>query len=136
MNHLSKVYVFKILATIVFWCIPLLFFPKELLQSFGFPNQETYMFVRMLGWAYLALCVGYFNGLLASLKGIKLMGPIYVGLVSNSGACLYLLYFALVGTWDNWGSGIQFIGWSSFVATFFITLGLYVFGIRGSSESA
>lgn len=135
MNNLSRVYFFKIFATIIFWCIPLLFFPKEWLQSFGFPKQETYMFVRMLGWAYLALCVGYFNGLLASLKGIKLKGPIYVGLVSNGGACLYLSYYAVLGTWNNWGSAIQFIGWSSIIATFLITLGLFVFGMLGTDEN-
>ena len=32
------------------------------------------MFVRMLGWAYLAQCVGYYFALKASLHGKRLMG--------------------------------------------------------------
>ena len=38
------------------------------------------MFVRMLGWAYLALCVGYYFALKASLHDKRLMGPICVGM--------------------------------------------------------
>ena len=132
MNTLSRVYIFKISATLIFWCIPLLLFPKEILRQIGFPEHETYMFVRMLGWAYLALCVGYYTGLRASLKGVKIMSPIYVGLVSNSGACIYLLYFGPAGTWTSWGTAVQFIAWSSVVATFLITIGLYLFGIKGN----
>ena len=130
MSHLSKVYVFKIGATVLFWCLPLLLFPRELLSAVGFPEQESYMFVRMLGWAYLALCVGYYVGLQASLRGERLMGPIYVGLCSNGGACLILLYYGLSGAWSGWGGWVQFIGWSSIPATFFITLGLYWYGLR------
>ena len=133
MNNLSNVYRFKIIATVLFWCIPLLVFPEKL-SAFGFPKHETYLFVRLLGWAYLALCVGYFDGLRASMKGIKLMGPIYVGLVSNGGACLILLYYAICGAWEGWEIALQVIGWGSIGATFLITLGLYVFGIRGASE--
>lgn len=130
LNNLSKVYYFKIAATLVFWCCPLLLFPEPLLLSLGFPEQTTYMFVRMLGWAYLVLCVGYYFGLKAAQKGEKLMGPIYVGICSNGGGCLYLLYYGLSGAWSSWGIGIQFIAWSSVIATFFITLGLYLFGLR------
>lgn len=109
------------------WCIPLLLFPAELLESAGFPVQEpTYMFVRMLGWAYLALCVGYWFGLKASLHGNIVAAPLWVGIVSNGGASVYLLYYALTGTWDDWG---WFVGWSLVVATAFITFGLWWFGI-------
>ncbi|KZX82793.1 hypothetical protein A3715_26800 [Oleiphilus sp. HI0009] len=75
MSHLSKVLIFKILGTVLVWCIPLLLFPASVLEQFGFPAQDSYMFIRMLGWAYLALCVGYFMGLQASLKGKRLMTP-------------------------------------------------------------
>ncbi|MEM9256763.1 MAG: hypothetical protein AAGA91_15050 [Pseudomonadota bacterium] len=132
MSNLSKVLVFKIVATLAFWCAPLILFPASLLERFGFPEQQSYMFVRMLGWAYLALCVGYFVGLKASLKGKRLMGPIWVGLVSNGGACGYLLYYGVTGTWSQWGGPVQFIGWSSVVATAAITLGLFVFGVKGN----
>lgn len=131
MNHLSKVLIFKIAGTVLLWCTPLLLFPASVLNTLGFPEQENYMFVRLLGWAYLALCVGYFQALKASLKGFRLMGPIWVGLVSNGGACLYLLFYGLSGTWDDWGGGIQFIAWGSIIATALITAGLYVFGVKG-----
>ena len=132
MSNLSKVLIFKILGTIFLLCLPLLLFPASLLENFGFPKQESYMFVRMLGWAYLSLCVGYYFSLKASLKGKRLMGPIYVGLVSNGGACMYLLYYGLIGTWSVWGSAIQFIAWGSVLATALITLGLYSFGVKGN----
>ena len=93
------------------------------------------MFVRMLGWAYLALCVGYAFGLRASLQGKLLLGPIWVGVVSNGGACIYLLYYGATGTWAEWGVAIQFIAWGSIVATALITLGLIAFGVLGKEES-
>ncbi len=132
MNNLSKVFVFKISATVLFWCLPLILLPAAWIEAAGFPRQETYMFVRMLGWAYLALCVGYWFGLKASLHGRRAMGPIWVGVVSNGGACLYLLYYGVTGTWAYWGAWLNFIGWSSVLATFFITAGLLAFGVLGS----
>lgn len=131
MSHLSKVLLFKILGTVCLWCLPLLLLPASLLEQIGFPKQESYMFVRMLGWAYLALCVGYYFALKASLEGKRLMGPIYVGIVSNGGACAYLLYYGIAGTWATWGGVLQFVAWGSVLATALITLGLYLYGVRG-----
>ena len=131
MSHLSKVLIFKIAGTVMIWCIPLLLFPAQLLEAAGFPAQPGYMFVRMLGWAYLALCVGYWFGLQASLQGKRLMGPIWVGVVSNGGACLYLLYYGSTGAWSDWGGAVQFVAWGSTAATALITLGLLVFGVYG-----
>jgi hypothetical protein len=88
------------------------------------------MFVRMLGWAYLALCVGYAFGLKASLQGRRAAGPIWVGIVSNGGACAYLVWFGLSGEWSAWGSFVQLVLWASAAATASITIGLYVFGVR------
>lgn len=135
MSQLSKVFVFKITATVLCWCIPLIFFPAALIESLGFPEQQTYMFVRMLGWAYLALCVGYWFGLQAALRGKRAMGPIWVGIVSNGGAFIYLFYYGVSGTWSEWGVAVQFIGWSSILATFLITVGLFVFGVNGHGET-
>lgn len=134
MNHLSKVFIFKIGATVIFWCIPLIFLPASALAALGFPVLTSYMFVRMLGWAYLALCVGYAFGLSASLQGRRAPGPIWVGIVSNGGACGYLLYYGLFGEWTQWGDFVQFVLWSSVAATAAITAGLYAFGVRGSAD--
>jgi len=133
MNNLTRVFIFKISATVLFWCIPLIFFPESILGAIGFPSQPTYMFVRMLGWAYLALCVGYAFGLKASLQDKRAAGPIWVGIVSNGGACLYLAYYGIAGTWAAWGGFVQFVLWSSVLATGAITSGLYFFGVRGAT---
>ena len=132
MSPLSKVFVFKIAATVVFWCIPLILFPSAVWEALGLPPQPSDMFVRMLGWAYLALCVGYAFGLRASLRGQRQMGPIWVGIVSNGGACAYLAYFGATGEWADWGGFVQLVLWSSVAATALITAGLYVFGVRGA----
>ena len=135
MNSLSKVFAFKIGATVLAWCVPLIFMPASWLEALSFPGQDTYMFVRMLGWAYLALCVGYAFGLKEALRGRRAMGSIWVGIVSNGGACLYLLYYGALGTWTAWGVALQVVGWASVVATFLITAGLVFFGVRGEGEA-
>jgi hypothetical protein len=135
MSLLSKVFIFKIGATVLFWCIPLILFPVSALETVGFPTQPSYMFVRMLGWAYLALCVGYAFGLKPSLAGQFALGPIWVGIVSNGGACLYLSYFGVSGAWSAWGAFVQFVLWSSVLATAAITSGLYWFGVRGAAAA-
>ena len=135
MNALSQVFVFKITATVFVWCIPLLLMPSSLIVAAGLPEQPSWMFIRMLGWAYIALCVGYAFGLKASLQGKRAMGPIWVGIVSNGGACLFLLFYGLMGTWSEWGIFLQVIGWGSILATALITLGLFLFGVRGEGEA-
>ena len=135
MSSLSKVFVLKIAATVLFWCVPLILFPAEILEAAGFPPQPTYLFVRLLGWAYLALCVGYYFGLVASLEGRRLMGPIWVGIVSNGGASAYLFFYGIAGTWSDWGGFMQFMAWSSAVATALITAGLFIFGVRGDDTA-
>lgn len=133
MNRLSQVFVFKIAVTVVFWCIPLLVLPADWLQALGFPPLSSYLFLRLVGWAYLALCVGYAFGLAASLRGQHAPGPIWVGIVSNGGACAWLLYFGLSGEWATWGGFASILMWASVATTAGITLGLYLFGVRGQT---
>ena len=135
MNNLAKVFIFKIAATVLVWCVPLILMPASWFTAVGFPQQESLMFVRMLGWAYMALCVGYWFGLKEALVGRRAKGPIWVGIVSNAGACLYLLYYGSSGTWASWGILLEIIGWASVLATFLITLGLVVFGILGRDQA-
>lgn len=132
MNALSWIFVVKIVATIGVWCVPLLLFPATLLEALGFPAQPTYLFVRLLGWAYLALCVGYAFGLRAALRGKRAMGPIWVGIVSNAGACAWLLLYGAAGAWTGWGSAVQLIGWASVLVTAAIAAGLVRYGLRGA----
>lgn len=136
MNSLSLVLTFKIAATVLFWCVPLLLLPSSMLIELGFPAQsKDLMFVRMLGWAYLALCIGYAFGLKASLQGKRAIGPIWMGIVSNGGACILLLLFGLSASWNDMASLVQFIFWSSVVATAAITAGLWIWGVKGEGEA-
>jgi len=134
MDNLSKVLLIKILATVLIWCIPLLFFPESVFIWIGFPSSiisTTLLFYRLLAWAYIALCVGYTFALIESIKGKRLISTIWTGIVSNGGACIILLIYGCIGTWANWGLLAQIILWGSIVVTGLITLGLYSFGIRG-----
>jgi hypothetical protein len=136
MNALSLVLTFKIAATVLFWCVPLLLLPSSILIELGFPAQSNdLMFVRMLGWAYLALCIGYAFGLKFSLLGKRALGPIWVGIVSNGGACVLLLLFGLSASWNDMASFVQFIFWSSAATTAAITVGLWIWGVKGEGEA-
>ena len=126
---MSITFIFKISATALFWCVPLLLFPAATLEAFGFPGQTSYQFVRMLGWAYLALCVGYGFGLHASLRGIRAPGPIWVGIVSNAGACAYLIYYGISGSWASSSLLVQAVFWLSALAAGLIAIALVVFGV-------
>ncbi len=119
----------KIAATILFWCIPLLLFPSSLLETFGFPPQENMVFLRLLGWAYFALCVGYGFGLQSARRGVRAPGPIWTGIVSNGGACVLLIVFGSSGTWSDWGSLAQAFMWGSALATGLIAAALVTSGV-------
>ena len=131
MSALSVTFIVKIGLTLVFWCVPLLLFPADLLEAIGLPPQSSWLLVRLLGWAYLALSVGYGFGLHASLQGVRAPGPIWTGIVSNGGACIWLLVFGLAGAWADWGVLARLLLWSSAAATGLITLALVAFGLFG-----
>jgi hypothetical protein len=136
MNALATVFALKIVATVVFWCLPLILLPASWLEAAGFPRQETYLFVRLLGWAYLALCVGYWFGWRSAAQGKRPLAPIWVGIVSNGAACAVLGYHGAIGAWASWGEVVQALGWASVAAAFSIALGLVVFGLFGQGEAA
>ena len=102
MKTLVWLYTSKIAVTVLVWCVPLLLLPDRLLAAAGIPGDHLNLFVRLLGWAYLALCVGYGFGLAAARRGEFLPGPAWTGIVSNGGACALLLYFGLTGAWSGW----------------------------------
>lgn len=130
MSGLSRILALKIALTVAVWCIPLLFFPAALLQSLGFPVPEPQIFLRLLGMAYVALVVGYCFGLKACSQGDYPAGVVWVGIVSNGGACLLLAVAAMLGVWTAWGTIAQAIMWGSLFGTGAITAGLVWFGPR------
>ena len=118
------------------WCLPLICFPLSWLAAVGLPVDEHGMFLRLLGWAYLSLCVGYARAYLASRRGVRLLGPIHVGIVSNGGACSWLLYFGSSGAFSPWDFPLQVLAWGSAAATLLITVGLVRYGIYGEEPTA
>lgn len=132
MRPLSLVFLFKIIATVTVWCGPLLLLPTEALLDLGLPIGESDVFARLLGWAYLSLCVGYVFGLAAALKGKRAMGPIWVGVISNSGACVLLVLS--VPDWINWSYAFAATGIFSILATAAITAGLIIYGVRAEGD--
>ncbi len=129
MSPLSQVLIGKIAVTILVWCIPLLLFPTSLLKWLGFKVPEPILFFKLLGIAYTALVVGYVFGLRTSLRGGYPAGIVWVGIVSNGGAFLYLVLNAVSGTWASWGNIARVAMWSSLVGTGVITAGLITFGV-------
>ncbi len=128
MSPLSWVLIGKIALTIAL-CILLLLFPTSLLKSLGLKVPEPILFFRLLGIAYAALAVGYAFGLQTSRLGGYPAGVVWVGIVSNGGAFLYLVLNAVSGTWAAWGFVAWAVMWSSLVVTGVITAGLITFGV-------
>lgn len=134
MNKLSIVFVFKIALTLICWSILPLLLPPSWLEFFGLPQQSSYLFIKLYGMTALALVVGYGFGLRESYpsrnkQARRLMSAIWVGIVSNAGACLILLLYGLSGAWNTWGIVLQWCLWFSMAATGMIALSLIVFGV-------
>ncbi len=81
--------------------------------------------------AYTALLVGYGFGLKVALRGGYPEGVVWVGIVSNAGACLLLGIAAGFGIWESWGEMAQTIMWVSLLGTGVIAAGLVRFGVCG-----
>ncbi len=128
MQRLGFVLKAKIALTVVAWCVPLLFFPADLFVRLGFPSPTPEVFVRLLGMAYLALVLGYGLGLRQSQRGVYPAQAVWVGILSNGGACTLLVLHAAQGAWSGWGLLAQAFMWASLVGTGAITAGLVVFG--------
>lgn len=126
MRALSILLKIKVAITVLAWCLPLLFFPASALEWLGFPEQSALIFVRLLAVAYTALVVGYVQALGQIRRGSYPWSTVWVGAVSNGGACALLTIAAISGEWANWGLFAQvFMAFSTW-GTGLITLGLLV----------
>ena len=96
MKGLVVTYVLKIVITLVFWCLPLLFFGEAIRGEMDIQQPVVDYLFMLLGWAYVALCVGYGVGLFQLLKYKQVnQAPIFAGIASNGGAALLLTLFLL-----------------------------------------
>jgi hypothetical protein len=129
MTPLARVIVAKIAVTVLFWAGPLVLAPEWLLEAAGLPPGAAPL-ARLLGWAYLALGVGYGFGLREVLAGRRATGAVVVGIVSNAGASAWLAYFGLTGAWAGWHPAFRIVAWSSAAVTLALALGLYGYGLR------
>ena len=125
---LVRVLQFKILATFFAWCLPLIFFPAEWIIAAGFPSSVTGMLTKLLGWAYLALLVGYSFGLKSAMAGQVDKATICMGIVSNFGAGIIMISYGFQGHFQDWGAYAQFHMWASASAVLLISAGLYWYG--------
>lgn len=128
-NHpLIAVYIVKILGTLSLWCVPLLLAPAWVFAALGLP-AEPLLTYRLLGWAYLVLCIGYGLGLQAEWQGRRETIPLWVGLYSNGGAAIVLGHALLTGGLnDNFWLHLHIA--ISAVSALSIALGLYAFGLK------
>lgn len=93
---LTWTYLAKITFTLVLWCYPLLFRGEDIRLQLNVEASVVDYVLFALGWAYLALCVGYSVGLWQLVKyQQKNIGPIWAGIVSNGGAAVFLTGFVL-----------------------------------------
>lgn len=122
MVSLARILKFKIFCTIIFWCVPLLFFPATGFLYIGLPIPEPMSFTRLLGAAYLALTVTYSLGLKEIQKGRSATQAVWTGIISNGLACGILTYDGVTGAWITWSIQGQFIMWSSVILTLLITI--------------
>lgn len=128
MRALAIVLLLKVILTLVCWAGPLLLIPGSTLSGLGFPQPEPMLFVRLLGVAYLALLLGYLSGMLRAWRGDYPAGIVWMGIVSNGGACGLLAGAWWRGTWAAWGEAAVWLMQLSVLATAVLTLALLVAG--------
>jgi len=117
----------KTLVTLVFWAGPALFLPAPWFPLVGIPQPPIaqLVFVRLLGAAYVALCVGY---AIAWRNPARHPGAILVGIVSNGLAALAILSVGSAGGFDSWSPlGAAYI-WGSCLAAAGVAIALLVTG--------
>jgi hypothetical protein len=129
MKPLAWIFIVKIVITMLLWCTPFLFLPESTLAGIGIPEPINIVFIRLLAMSYIALVVGYIFGLKSTLSGGYPIEIIWIGIVSNGGACLLLLTYGFLNTWSSWGFYMQLAMWFSAIATASITLGLVITGL-------
>ena len=135
LRALCRVLEAKIALTVFAWCVPLLLLPTPWLEALGFVVPQPRIFLYLLGMAYTALVVGYAFGLRSAREGEYPEATVWVGLVSNGGACLMLAVAGFTGTWSTWEGFAPILMWGSMLGTGAITAGLIRFGpMRAAAE--
>ena len=126
-NALRRTLAAKTLLTLALWAGPALFLPASWFPFVGIPEPPLaqLVFVRLLGAAYFALCVGY---AIAWRTPARHPGAVLVGVVSNGLAALAILSVGSAGGFDSWSPlGAAYI-WGSCLAAAGIATALVITG--------
>jgi hypothetical protein len=132
-SGLERVFAAKIAVTAFFWAAPLLFLPEAQLGAAGLPGEGVPL-ARLLGCAFVALCVGYGFGLREVRAGGRATSAVVVGIVSNASAGAYLVYFGASGALMGWHQAVRILAWASAAVTLGIAFALYWYGLRGGAD--
>ena len=124
MRGLKKLLRQKIAITALFWCAPLLLFPRAWFVALGVPAPEPLVLARLLGVAYLALLVGYRGGLRMIDKGEYPLHVVHMGIASNGLAAALLVACGATGAWCTWSPGAAAFMWLSTAGALSITIRL------------
>ncbi|MEO1037430.1 MAG: hypothetical protein AAFX44_17870 [Pseudomonadota bacterium] len=104
LSPLRRVLQIKIVVTLLLWGPPLLVAPDSLIAWMGFPPLEPALFRRLLGAAYIALVIGYGNGLAEIAAARYPSGTVAMGIVSNGLAAVLLWGSLLIGEAQSWAN--------------------------------
>lgn len=121
---LARVIQAKIVITIGLWAPLILPYPL-LFKLLKVTPPQPLLFVNLLGAAYCALLVCYFDGLRQARAGEYPSLAVNVGIVSNGLAALLLTWHGLTGDWSSWTLCGKLALALSSVATTLLTAALY-----------
>lgn len=91
MTFLTLLLLFKIAFTALFAALPMLLLPGASVQARIGVDAAALPYIRLYGWALIALLTGYASGIFAAEAGVMPWGIVVMGLVSNGGAALLML---------------------------------------------
>lgn len=97
MTWLTLLLTFKIGFTAVFVALPMLLLPASAFEARLGVDVRAAPYIRLYGWALIALLVGYAGGIAQAQAGQFPWGVVTMGLVSNLGATALML--------SPWGKG-------------------------------
>jgi hypothetical protein len=115
-SWLSVLLLVKIGGTGLLFALPALALPAHKFPSLlGTPAPGPLtVFVRLLGWAWVSLLVGYWGGMQLLGAGIFPTYPLCMGVVSNGGAGVLILGWLAKGgkskSWSKQGRAIMLFG--------------------------
>jgi hypothetical protein len=128
------VFLLKIVFTIT-GIIPYLFFPNNLIVSFGIGSNDSVMYIRSLGFAYfvflLVYCSGYFQIIRKNIYPINI---ILFAILTNGGGLILSVIFILMDEFDNLNFSGKVIRYGSGFLFFFIALMLIISVIRNYNK--